>query len=63
MADERVDHWHHSEPPGVRIELERGQRGAYGWSVKATAPTVAETLRLLAEADAQLRQQFGGEGQ
>lgn len=52
--------YHHSEPPGVRVKLEKNSRG-YGWEVTATAPTVAETMRLLQEADAQLRATYGSE--
>lgn len=54
--------YHHSEPPGVTVKLERGQRGTYGWEVRATAPTVADALALLEAADTALRQTYGGAG-
>lgn len=58
MDEQRIEHYHHSEPPGVRIKLEKNSRG-YGWEIAATAPTVSEALMLLEEADAQLRSLYG----
>lgn len=67
MAESEVFHehadahvYHHSDAPGVRIKLERGQKGTYAWEVAATAPTVAEALAVLQDADTQLRAAYGG---
>jgi fructose-specific phosphotransferase system component IIB len=48
----------HTEPPGVTLKVERGQRGGYGWEVRATAGTVPEALALICAADAALRAEF-----
>jgi hypothetical protein len=50
----------HPEPPLVRIKLERGQRGGYGWEVAVSAATIDAALVEVRRANAQLAQEFGG---
>ena len=43
----------HAQP--VSIEVERGQKGNYGWSIKARGATVEECIEQIVRADARLR--------
>lgn len=53
---ESVEHIHRSIPAPVQesVEITRGQKGGYGWTIKAA------TVDRVAEIDADLRSRFGG---
>lgn len=55
------EHRHADPKPELRVKLERGQRGAYGWEVSASAPghDVDALLAVLGEADGKLRERYG----
>lgn len=53
MTSERVDHFHHHDES---IEVTRGQRGGYGWTVKAA------TVERILELDQHLQRVFAGGG-
>ena len=46
----------HVEP--LVVEIERGQRGAYGWKIKLYGETPSETVRTIAATDQKLRELF-----
>lgn len=66
MVDEQhvVQHADHTARVSTAFET-HGQPGTdkfyVTWTAKASAPTVAEALRLLADADQGLRAAYGGE--
>lgn len=56
--------------PAVSVKVERGQRGAYGWELRASVPCQAgqaytaafsEAIAALVIADATMRRLFAGE--
>jgi hypothetical protein len=46
----------------ITVELTRGQRGAYGWSIKVNAEDMERALYLIDTIDAELRARYGGAG-
>jgi len=50
---------HHEEP--FKIELARGQKGSYGWTITVHAITAEEALSQVTSLDAKLKAQFNGE--
>ncbi len=55
---------HHGDPkPELRVKIERGQRGGYGWEISASCPghDTDALLAVIEEADAKLRERFGPE--
>lgn len=58
MDEKKVIHEHVTVPTPVQesVEITRGQKGGYGWTVKAGS------VERVAEIDAELRTKFGGEG-
>ncbi len=53
---------HHGEPtPELRVKVERGQRGGYGWEIGASAPghDVDTLLAIIRETDEKLRERYG----
>jgi len=44
----------------VTVELTRGQRGAYGWTIKVKGATNAAVLEQIEFIDQQLRNKYGG---
>ncbi len=46
----------------VKIELARGQKGTYGWTVTTYAKSVSEAMDTLKSADLALISQYGGNG-
>ena len=47
--------------PELRIKVERGQRGSYGWEITASAPghDVDDLIDVVKGADDRLRVEFG----
>ncbi len=54
------EHTHAASQPELRIKLERGQRGGYGWEVSASAPghDVEALLGVIDEVDSELRRRY-----
>lgn len=53
---------HHSEPtPELRVKVQPGQRGGYGWEIGASAPghDVDALLAVIEDADEKLRERYG----
>ena len=48
---------HHDQ---VKIELARGQRGTYGWTVTVYGKTATEAIKYATDADVDLYRRFGG---
>jgi len=44
----------------VTVEVTRGQRGAYGWTIKVKGSTKGGVLEQIEDIDQQLRNKFGG---
>ena len=40
------------------VEVERGQRGGYGWTIKVHGKNPAEILKTIQDLDQQLRDQY-----
>lgn len=54
----------HEDP--LSVEVERGQRGGYGWSIKLHGEMPSEVIRTIKETDQKLRELFlvkGGENE
>jgi hypothetical protein len=43
----------------VSIELSRGQKGSYGWTIKVHAATTEETIQQVNTIDTNLRKVYG----
>ncbi len=46
--------------PKVKIEIEKGQKGTYAWSVRVYSDSVENALSQVKEADLKLREEYGG---
>lgn len=59
--DQTVLHEYGDPKPELSVKVERGQRGGYGWEVRASAPghDVEALLAVIREADAKLRAEYG----
>jgi hypothetical protein len=44
----------------VTVELTRGQRGAYGWTIKVKGSDKSDVMEQIRAIDAQLRNNYGG---
>ena len=42
----------------VKVEVSKGQRGSYGWTVTVSGKTVDEVLKLIDEADEKLLEKY-----
>ena len=51
-----------THPDQVKVELARGQKGAYGWTVTAYGADTEQAIRAAVATDAQLFKRFGGNG-
>jgi hypothetical protein len=65
-AEKLVRHEHyHFRDTDLKVTLNRGMKGQYGWEITVVGNTLADILALLKEADEKLRQFFapmkGGE--
>ena len=60
MAEETITRQIQEHAQPVSIELERGQKGTYAWSLKVRGTTVRECLSLIYEADGSLRAGYCG---
>ena len=49
---------HEGDP--FTVEITRGQRGGYGWTVKARGDDTARVLAAIADLDGQLRKAYLG---
>lgn len=54
-------HIHHEEP--FKVELSRGQRGSYGWTITVHTVTANQATDQLKDLDAQLQAQFNHNGE
>lgn len=52
---------HHEEP--FKVELSRGQRGTYGWTITVHTVTANQATQQLKDLDAQLQAQFNHNGE
>lgn len=52
---------HHEEP--FKVELSRGQRGSYGWTITVHTVTANQATEQLKDLDAQLQTQFNHNGE
>lgn len=52
---------HHEEP--FKVELTRGQKGSYGWTITVHTVTAEQAVQQLKELDAQLQTQFNHNGE
>jgi hypothetical protein len=52
---------HHEEP--FKVELTRGQKGSYGWTITVHTATAEQAIQQLKDLDAQLQAQFNHNGE
>lgn len=53
-----VENLYGAQQEPLKIELDRGQKGTYGWSITARGSDMAEVLSRLRAADAALRHEY-----
>ena len=46
----------------VKVELARGQKGSYGWTVTAYGANTEQAIATVVATDAELYNRFGGNG-
>jgi len=51
----------HEEP--IKVELSRGQKGSYGWTITVHTKTESDALHQLENLDAQLQERFNHNGE
>ena len=51
-----------THPDQVKVELARGQKGTYGWTVTAYGANTEQAIRAAVATDAELFKRFGGNG-
>lgn len=57
--DQRVLHIHADfKEPQLKVELTRGQKGNYGWSISYSSKSIKETLDVIFEVDQRLRERI-----
>lgn len=63
-SEEIVRHEHISikQEPELKITLNRGQRGGYGWEIQYSGTDKKELLGTLEEVDRELREKYLSEG-
>jgi hypothetical protein len=54
----RHDHFTHPKPPELKVELARGQKGSYGWTISYNGKDADEIISKIREVDAKLREAF-----
>ena len=54
----RHDHFTHPKQPELKIELSRGQKGSYGWTISYNGEDLDAVVNKIREADAKLRKLF-----
>jgi hypothetical protein len=56
------NHYTYTSPavPLVRVQLERGMRGAYGWTITYENVAPSQVLEMLRQMDRTLRAEYGG---
>jgi len=59
---ETVIHEHRTveNPPDLKVELARGMKGQYGWTITFTGKDIETVLKGIQEADMKLRTSYGG---
>jgi len=69
MAEEKqteqvIRHEHVSirQEPELKITVNRGQRGGYGWEIQYSDTDKKELLHVIGEADRELREKYLSEG-
>jgi len=57
---ERIEHIHVNQPTPdpVKIKIERGQKGGYGWEISIVGDDAENIIQRLKEADKSLRKNF-----
>jgi len=57
---EIVEHLHHSgpSPEPLKIKVERGQKGGYGWEIAISGDSLTHILDLIETADRRLRETY-----
>lgn len=60
MSNEKmtIEHLYQPQERFVTIKVDRGQKGGYGWEIKAEAKTVDEAVALTQEADQKLQETY-----
>ena len=61
MLEEARLQIHHEEP--FKVELARGQKGSYGWTITVHTVTAEQAVQELAALDAQLQTKFNHYGE
>ena len=58
--DQKVLHLHSNIPsePQLKIELTRGQRGGYGWTITYAHQDIEKVFEVIRKADKRLREEF-----
>jgi len=46
------------QEPSLKVELTRGQRGQYGWTITFSHQDMEKALSVIKEVDARLREEF-----
>jgi len=44
--------------PALKVEITRGQRGGYGWTITFSGQDIEKVLATIREVDARLREEF-----
>jgi len=57
----RHDHYTHPKQPELKIEVSRGQKGSYGWTITYNGTDLDAVIEKIREADEKLRKLFLGE--
>ncbi|WP_309493777.1 hypothetical protein [Candidatus Hecatella orcuttiae] len=58
----RHDHYTHPKQPELKIEVSRGQKGSYGWTITYNGTDLDAIIEKIREADTKLREFFLTEG-
>ena len=46
------------QEPALKVEITRGQRGGYGWTISFSGQDMEKVLATIKEVDARLREEF-----
>lgn len=59
MSD-KIEHIHISQPSPepIKIKIERGQKGGYGWEISVAGDSIDQILEKIESADSMLRKKF-----
>jgi hypothetical protein len=55
---EKVEHFQMPSPEPYRVEVERGQKGSYGWSIRAIGQDPLLIIEQVKAMDEKLRRMF-----